>query len=196
MMTLASAGLSDNASYQRIQGNNPDGTPDPQYEAYVDVVSLIDYMIMNFYGGNWDWDHHNWVAVRNRVQPGKGFKFFSWDAEHVLEDVGANELNENNAGCPSFLFQQLRANVDFRRLLADRVQLHCFNGGVLTPQAAAQRWMNRAQQIDFAIIAESARWGDYRRDVHPWETTGPFTLYIKEHWLAEQDFLLNEYFPS
>ena len=196
LMTLAGSGLSDNASYQIIQGNNPDGTPNPSYPAYVDVVNLIDYMILNFYGGNWDWDHHNWVAIRNRVQPGKGFQFFSWDAEHVLEDVGANDLNENNAGCPSFLFQRLRENADFRRLFADRVQLHCFNDGVLTPQSAAQRLMNRMNQIDLAIIAESARWGDYRRDVHPWQTVGPFALYTKEHWLAEQDFLLNEYFPN
>jgi hypothetical protein len=196
MMDLAGAGLSDNTSYQLIQGNNPDGSPNPGLTAYLDVVNLIDYMIVNLYSGNWDWDHHNWIAIRNRVQPGKGFQFFSWDAEHVLEDVGANELNENNSGCPSFLFQQLRANADFRRLFADRVQLHCFNGGALTPQAAAQRWMNRAHQIDLAIIAESARWGDYRRDVHRWEAAGPFTLYTKEYWLAEQDFLINEFFPN
>ncbi|MFC1569947.1 chitobiase/beta-hexosaminidase C-terminal domain-containing protein, partial [bacterium] len=196
MMDLAGTGLKDNTNYQLIQGNNPDGSPNPQYPAYVDVINLIDYMLMNFYGGNWDWDHHNWVAIRNRVQPGKGFQFFSWDAEHVLEEVTANDLNEYNAGCPSFLFQRLRANSDFLRLFADRVQLHCFNGGILTPEAAAQRWMNRAQQIDLAIIAESARWGDYRRDVHPYSTNDTFTLYTKEHWLAEQDFLLTEYFPN
>ena len=196
MMDIAGNGLGDNTSYQFIQGNNPDGSPNPQYKAYIDVVSLIDYMIMNFYGGNWDWDHHNWIAIRNRVQPGKGFQFFSWDAEHVLEEVGGDDLNENNAGCPSFLFQKLRANAGFRRLFADRVQLHCFNGGALTPQAAEQRWMNRASQIDLAVIAESARWGDYRRDVHRWEAAGPFALYTKEHWLAEQDFLMNDFFPN
>ncbi|MBN1780338.1 lamin tail domain-containing protein [bacterium] len=196
MMDLAGAGLAGNTNYQLIQGKNPDGTPNPQLKAYLDVVSLIDYMIMNFYGGNWDWDHHNWVAIRNRMQPGKGFQFLSWDAEHVLEDVRANDLNENNPGCPSYLFQRLRANADFRRLFADRAQVLCFDNGVLTPEAASRRWMNRMNQIDQAIIAESARWGDYRRDVHPYRFGDPFPLYTKEHWLAERDFLLNEYFPT
>ena len=192
---LAKRGLSSTENYQRIQGKNPDGGFNPDYPALLDVVNFIDYMILNFYGGNWDWDHHNWIAVRNRIQPGKGFQFFSWDAEHILEDVNANELNENNANCPSDLFQRLRQNADFRRLFADRVQLHCFNGGALTPEAASACWTKRAEQIELAIIAESARWGDYRRDVHPW-SEGPFILYTPEHWQAERDFVINEYFPQ
>lgn len=196
MMSMANRGLSDADDYQRIQGNNPDGTPNPDYEAYVDVISLIDYMLLNFYGGNTDWDHHNWVSIRNRVNPGKGFQFFSWDAEHVLKELNQNVLNENNNNCPSGLFQRLAENDDFRRLFADRVQLHCFNGGVLTPEANLARWQNRANQINMAVIAESARWGDYRRDVHRWNEQGPFDLYDKQYWLDEQDYLINEYFPN
>ena len=195
MMQQASAGLTDNENYQRIQGNNPDGTPNPQYEAYVDVINLIDYMILNMYGGNTDWDHHNWIAVRNRMQPGKGFKFFSWDAEHVLKDLSENVVEENNADCPSWLFQQLRENQDFRRLFADRVQLHCFNKGVLTPDAAQARWEKYADEIELAVITESARWGDYRRDVHSYNS-GPFELYTKDTWLDQQAFMLGEYFPQ
>ena len=196
MMNLANAGMSSNTAYQRIQGNNPDGTPNPAYEPYVDLVNLIDYMIINFYGANWDWDHHNWIAVRNRINPDKGFKFFSWDAEHINEEVNANVLSENNTNCPSGLFQRLCQNADFRRLFADRIQLHCFNGGVLTPESARERWMKRAKQIELAVIAESARWGDYRRDVHPYQE-GPYVLYTKnDYWLTEQDFLLNDYFPN
>jgi hypothetical protein len=197
MMLLANAGLSGNEAYQNIQGNYPDGTPDPNIEAMVDVVSLADYMLLNFYGGNWDWDHHNWVAMRNRVNPGKGFQFFCWDAEHMVESVNANELAENNANCPSRLFQQLRKNEEFRRLFADRVQKFCFNNGALTPSSAAQRWIIRSNQIDKAVIAESARWGDYRRDVHQWQAAGPFELYTKEtHWLPQMNYMLNTYFPN
>jgi hypothetical protein len=194
MMDMANAGLASTENYQRIQGNNPDGTPNPEYEPYLDVVNLIDYMIVHFYGGNWDWDHHNWVAVRNRVNPGKGFRFISWDSEHILEDVSYNNLDENNDNCPSRVFQKLRANANFRRLFADRVQLHCYNGGILTPDSALQRWMRRAQEIEMAIIAESARWGDYRRDVHPY--TSPGDLFTKDHWLTQQSFLVNQYFPN
>ncbi|MBN1481594.1 T9SS C-terminal target domain-containing protein [candidate division KSB1 bacterium] len=196
MMTLARRDLSTAENYQRIQGNNPDGSANSNYEAYVDIVNLVDYMILNFYGGNTDWDHHNWVAIRNRVQPGNGFQFFSWDAEHILKEVNENVINENNDNCPSGLFQRLIRNADFRRLFADRLQLHCYNGGALTPEASAARWRNRAQQIDLAIIAESARWGDYRRDVHRYQEQGPFDLYDKQYWQDEQDYLLNDYFPS
>jgi hypothetical protein len=196
MMSLARSGLANNENYQHIQGNNPDGTLNPNYEAYVDVVDFIDYMILNFYGANWDWDHHNWIAVRNRVEPGKGFEFLSWDAEHILEDVSSNILNENNSNCPSELFQRLRENEEFRRLFADRIQFLCFDGGVLTPEAAADRWMKRANQINLAVIAESARWGDYRRDVHQYEPAGPFDLHTPKYWQDEQDFLINDYFPN
>jgi hypothetical protein len=195
MIELANSGLANNENYQRIQGKNPDGTINPDYEPYLDMVNFIDYMILNFYGGNTDWDHHNWIAIRNRIQPGRGFIFFSWDAEHVLKDLSHNMLDENNNNCPSHLYQKLRENQDFRRLFADRVQLHCFNNGILTPAAVRQRWQKRMQEIELAIIAESARWGDYRRDVHQFDT-GPFELYSKDTWLTEQSFLLDQYFPN
>jgi hypothetical protein len=196
MMTMANAGLQSNDAYQRIQGNDPDGTQNPEIESYVDVVNLIDYMLINFYGGNTDWDHHNWAAIRNRVNPGKGFKFFMWDAEHILKTLSENVTGENNDNCPSRIYQRLKQNEDFCRLFADRVQKFCFNDGLLTPQSAAGRWIERRDQIDKAVNAESARWGDYRRDVHPWQD-GPYELYTKEtHWLVQQDFMLNSYFPD
>jgi hypothetical protein len=196
-MTMANAGLSGNVSYHRLLGNNPDGTRNPLYPPMVDPVSLADYMILNFYGSNWDWDHHNWVAIRNRVNPGKGFQFFAWDSERIVEGVNSNILNENNDKCPSRLFQMMRQNEEFRRLFAGRVQKHCYNNGVLTPESAATRWMMRGVLLGKAIDAESARWGDYRRDVHRWQTAGPFPLYTKnDHWLPQQAYLMNTYFPE
>jgi len=197
LMMLANGGLADNASYQRIQGNFPDGTRDGRSEPMVDVVNLADYMIINFYNGNSDWDHHNWVAARSRINPGKGFRFFCWDEEKTLENKNTNILNENNPNCPSRVFQQLMKNADFKRLFADRIQKFCFGNGVLTPGAAAERWNRRSDVVERAIDAESARWGDYRRDVHRWQTAGPFSLYTKENsWLPSRNKLVNEYFPQ
>lgn len=196
MMSLANAGLATNEAYKRIQGKLPDGTSNPAIEPYVNVVNLADFMLLNFYGGNWDWDHHNWVAIRNRIDPFRGFEFFCWDGEHMVEGVDANILSENNNNCPSRVFQKMRENEEFRRLFADRVQKHCFNGGVLTSSAAADRWLWRANQIDKAVHAESARWGDYRRDVHRWQTA-PYELYTKESfWQPQMDYIMNTYFPN
>ena len=196
LIDLADKDVSDDANYFRLLGKNPDGTDNPEYESYLDIVNFIDYMIIHFYGANWDWDHHNWIAARNRMNPGRGFKFFSWDSEHILENIQSNVLDENNSGRPSGIFQQLRQNPDFLRLFADRVQNHFYSDGAITPEAASKRLTERAEEIDLAIIAESARWGDYRRDVHRSYSGGPFDLYTKEHWLAELSFLTDEYFPN
>jgi hypothetical protein len=94
------------------------------------------------------------------------------------------------------VFQKLRENQDFRRLFADRVQKHCFGDGVLTASSAGSLWTLRSNQIEKAINAESARWGDYRRDVHPWQTA-PYDLYTKEdHWTPQNNYVINTYFPN
>jgi hypothetical protein len=180
MFAMANAGLAGNPQYQAIQ-------------QYLDVDNLIDFMITNHYGGNQDWDQHNWYAGRKR-EPGAGFKFFCWDSERTLEGVSDNVLGVNNDGCPSRLYQQLRQNAEFRIRYADHLHRHFFNGGALTPQAAADCWKMISSQIDLAIIAESARWGDYRRDVHPW-SSGPYELYTKyDHYDVEKARLINDYF--
>ena len=196
MKSIANAGLSDNANFQKIQGNNPDGTRNPDYPVYLDVVNFIDYMLINYFGTNWDWDNHNWAAIRDRTNPDKGFQFYSWDTEHIIEQIDANNLELNNAGKPTGLFNLLIQNEDFKRLFTDRVQLFFFNGGMLTPQKNIERWMKFANQVEPAIIAEVARWGDYRRDVHPYQTAGPFDLYGKQYWTDQLNFIINDYFPQ
>src|SRR5262249_11018441 len=78
---------------------------------------------------------------------------------------------------------------------ADRVHRHLFNGGALTPAAAAERFRTWSDRLDRAIIAESARWGNYRREVHPYKV-GPYALYTRDdHWRPEIERRLPEYFP-
>lgn len=196
LLLTVNAGVESTQAYNRLRGLDQDGIRDPSIDPLVDAESLADYMILNFYAGNVDWDHHNWVAIRNRAKPGKGFKFFCWDEERILESVNTNILGEDNNNCPSHVFQKLRQNSDFRRLFADRVQRFCFGDGALTPSAAEARWMRRAGEIEDAVQAESARWGDYRKDVHQWQSEGPFEVYSKElHWDAQYNNLINNYFP-
>ncbi len=197
MHDMANAGLQTSEAYQAILGNRPDGTPDPGLEKLVDAVNLADYMLINFYGSNTDWDHHNWAAMRNRNNPREGFRFFCWDSEHLLKSEYGSELGENNDHCPSGIFQQLMQNEQYRRLFADRVQRYCFDGGLLTPGPAADRWLERTAQVEPALTAESARWGDYRRDVHPYQTSGPFDLYgYQSHWIPQHQFMTGTYFPD
>jgi hypothetical protein len=108
-----------------------------------------------------------------------------WDGEHVLESPDDDSIRRPYE-TPLRLAQDLMRNAEFRAAFSERVQKHCFNDGALTPKACAERWMKRAKELDVAIIAESARWGYYRRNP-------PFTR--DRDWLTEQRRLLNEYFP-
>jgi hypothetical protein len=182
MMNIVLGGLSDAGSYQAIQ-------------QYLDVENLADYMILNHYGGNVDWDLKNWYAGRRRV-PGAGFKFMSWDAEKTLGAVDEDTSDTLRPNSPTEVFYALMENAEFRTLFADRVHRHTSEGGALTPAATAQRYRELTDQIYNAVVAESARWGDYRRDVHQFET-GPYELYTRDgHWLPERNRLLNLYFPE
>jgi hypothetical protein len=81
-------------------------------------------------------------------------------------------------------------------MFGERARLHLTGSGVLTPAKAGERFQKWAKELEVPIIAESARWGDYRRDVHRYKT-GPYELYTRdEHWRPEVERLLKEYFPK
>src|SRR5207237_1728385 len=62
-----------------------------QIEMLLDLPAFADYMLLNVYGGNADWDRaSNWYAARKR--PNGKFHFFVWDGERTLEDVNANTV--------------------------------------------------------------------------------------------------------
>jgi hypothetical protein len=196
MMNMARNGLSDAVSYYKLQGKNEFGKEDESLEAYLDIPNLIDFMILNFYAGNLDWDHHNWVASRNRTEPGHGFQFFPWDSERIFYKLYNNVVDENNEDRPSFLYNQLRKNPVFRMDFAKRANELLGPGGILSPDSVKASWAKRSAEIELAVIAESARWGDYRRDVHPHQNE-PYELYTKaDHWDKQLNWLENEYFPK
>ncbi|MBN1844098.1 MAG: CotH kinase family protein, partial [Sedimentisphaerales bacterium] len=172
--SLASGPLADAAGYQALS-------------QYVDIDNLIDYMILNIYAGNIDWDDHNWYAVRRREE-GAGWKFVSWDAERTLEEItGTDRSGISQYEKPSYLYSQLRNNAEFRVRFADHVHKHLFNDGALTPEKTAARYQELANFIDRAIVGESARWGDSSRAY-------PYTR--DTEWLTERNRLLNYYFPQ
>ncbi|QDV73863.1 CotH kinase family protein [Botrimarina mediterranea] len=153
------------AAYQRLQGNNPDGTNNPAFEDFLDVDNYIDYLIVNFYMGNVDWPHRNWYAARERGPESTGFKFHMWDAESTLNLFGSN-VNTNRLGAnveAAEPYSYLRQNEEFRLRFADRAQRALFNNGALTPNEAIARYESVLAEMDEAIVAESARWGDMHR---------------------------------
>lgn len=173
-----------------------DLTDQANYDALAEMLDMegfTDYMILNQYGGNLDWDHHNWYGMRNRN--GGKWRFFAWDSEFLFTNLNDNMIVENNTNNPSEIFQELIKNEDYVRNLGDRIQKHFFNGGLLTEASILERWEKRSADVELAIIGESARWGDYRRDVH--RRGEPFLLLTRDDaWKAERNRLLNNYFPK
>jgi hypothetical protein len=165
-------GLAGRKPYQKLQ-------------QLLDVTNFIDYVLLNYYAGNQDWgEEKNWYAIRRR-EPDARFQYFVWDGEQLLHDVRDNTVSRPEV-MPFRMMEELKGNAEFREAFAARVQKHFFGDGALTPAACARRWMERAKEVDLAIIAESARWGYYRRD-------RPYTR--DQDWAAEQQRLLKEYFP-
>lgn len=161
----------------------------------IDLPQFADYMLLNLYGANGDWDGaSNWYAARRRQPPGP-FRFFVWDGERTLEKAEDDIVEYDAADSPPRLFQRLRGSPEFRRLFAERARLHLTGDGVLTPARAAARFQSLVRDVDAAMVAESARWGDYRRDAHRYKV-GPYELYTRnEHWRPETGRLIEDYFP-
>jgi len=187
MLSRARAGLSDPAAYQRIQGNNPDGSSNVAYDDLLDVDNYIDYMFSNLWGGTGDWPGHNYYAACRRPPNATGFKFFNWDSEGAIviwSDLNANVTNvRDGAAIP---YAALRQNPEFCLLFADHAQKHLFNDGPATPGPSYERYKKLADQVELSIIAESARWGDQ-------SSATPYTL---ADWRKTRDYILGTYMPQ
>lgn len=158
-------------------------------QGVLDINQHIDYQIVNRYGANADMNtNKNWRAAGGGpFPPGQPelmapWQLYSWDGERTLEEANATR----NPGDPMNVRNTLDDHPEYQIRFADRLHKHFFHGGALTPEACKARWMKYADDLDRAIIAESARWGDHRRNP-------PYTRDVE--WLAEQARLCDTYFP-
>jgi hypothetical protein len=164
----------DNTNYFRAQGLNVDGTRNHTYTNYLDAENVADYMIITYFTGDKDgpgsrYTHprpNNFYGIFSRRDP-DGFKYFEHDSEHSLDTGVSDMVNPLTTGGatwenfnPHWLHEQLTDNSEYQVLFGDRVYKHLYNEGCLVATTATNDFMARAAQIDMAIIAESARWGD------------------------------------
>ncbi|HLB73692.1 MAG TPA: CotH kinase family protein, partial [Sedimentisphaerales bacterium] len=174
MISIAAGGLSSDTRYQQIQG-------------YLDVPDFISYMIMNYYIGNTDWSHQNWYATHNGAEASGRWRYHSWDAEHSMEGLSDDVTGRDDGSAPTGLHRDLTQNVEYKMLFADHVHRHFANGGLLSPEGAAALYQIRLDDVDRAVVGESARWGDNQRST-------PYTR--NAEWVTERDWLLGTYFPQ
>jgi hypothetical protein len=165
---------------------------------YIDLDQLIDYTIGTLYQGDLDgptgWingppnslEPKNFYAMRRRHPDGR-FRFFRWDAEFIFGSVNDDVSERNGTENPGYLHYRLRRNPEYRRHFGDRVHKYFFNDGAFTVARQKQFYLDRAAQIDKAVVAESARWGDAKREP-------PFTR--DTHWVNERNRVTNSWMPN
>ncbi len=219
-------GFTDDADYFALEGKNAQGTRDASLPVWVDVDSLIDYMLVIFYTGNIDapvskfltnQKANNFYALRNRVAGDRGFIFFAHDSEHTLFAEGTSPhlgLQENRVSIglpggatngsgdiddsyrmqvselsrfqPQWLHHRLTDSARYRERFAQRARAALEGNGVLTPAAGTRRFLARARELETAIVAESARWGD--ANVNPPRTRD-------DDWQPAIDDVVDNFFP-
>lgn len=212
LWTKSLTGFESNANYFALLGKNADGTTDPNGKVWVDIDNLIDYMLVIFYTGNFDAPvsafygddmPNNYYALYNRNDKTKGFRFLAHDSEHSLfvnavygAGIQENRVNIGTNGRmsitkmtdfnPQWLHYKLSKNPEYKVRFIDRAYRELNTGGKLTPDFTSKLYQYRAAQIDTAIIAESARWGDSK--------TSPSRT--KQNWLTENQLKYKSYFPQ
>ena len=158
---------------------------------YLNLPSFCDYIIVNYYAGNLDWDDHNYSAL---FRPGLGFIFQDWDGEMTLfsgwnsSNPDVNVTSLDTSGGPTQLFVDLLANPDFRQMFADHVYKDLSTA--LSPTNAAAMYTKEANTISTSVLDESARWGNLGELDGTWGEMGtPAT------WSAHINEELGSWFP-
>ncbi|MBN1671665.1 MAG: lamin tail domain-containing protein [Kiritimatiellae bacterium] len=190
------------AAMSNIVWNTSLGTT-ANYEAlqtYVDVPQHIDYMMLNTWVQNEDWDPVtrpqsdpygcNWRAgrkSRNRLPGDPQFQFFIWDIEVGMLDTRPVSTNYTFFTGIFHIHDKLTANADYRVLFGDRIYRHMIQeGGAMTPASLTNRWKALCDEIELPLIAESARWGDAVQDT-------PST--VPDTWIPARNTLMNNWLP-
>ena len=165
-----------------------------EVEEVLDVDNFIDFMIINQYAGNTDWDYHNWFAVLDKKTK-DGFRFLCWDSEGIFVNTNDNVLGLCNKDKPTGLFAKLIENPEFKRRFEARVTELSRPGGLLTTERTVEIWDSLYHSIDKALYLEAARWGDYRYSVHRYNL--PVERYDVDYWyMRERNNLMSGYFPA
>jgi hypothetical protein len=209
LYNLCENGFANNKDYFNLEGKDENGIPARNSRVLVDVDNLIDYMLMIFYTGNFDapvssWHNNdmpnNFFAIYNRKDLGMGYKIIAHDSEHSLfvinnysDGINENRVDIPNMSCadeysfqPQWLHFKLTGNAEYKVRFRDKAYSFFSEGGVFSPARTAARFKSRSDEIDMAIIAESARWGDSQ--ISPSRTKD-------DDWLPEINLMYTQYFP-
>ncbi len=140
--------LSINSNYQQVLN-------------YIEPTQFADYIILVNYGPHSDDNRSGKNSFVTRDRTGTdGFRFWMWDSEPAFGHYWT--WNVTTFGSTPFnpIFMPMLDNPEFKTLVGDRVQCHCFEDGALTVQNAQETYDAVYDSTDVAFIAEAARWAE------------------------------------
>ncbi len=136
-----------------------------------DIITFIDYLILEIYSGNFDWPGNNWTVHHESSDNGK-FRFSIWDADGIAESwiFGNNCESCNLTAFDSFpswtsptglnnlewdptaqIYRALRVNPNFKQLFADRIHRYFRNGGILTQSHMTDKWWEVQNEVSSVL---------------------------------------------
>lgn len=197
-------GLAAEIAYEvlidQVNDNLASLTEYQQVADILDIDSFINYMVVLFYAGNYDWGELNWFASINDADPNGKWRFHSWDQEHAFPTdqngvsgvtnsdpnydhtaLVANDFGEHEYG-PTGIHHYLMQSEEYRLRFSDRVEELLRNDGVLTPANAQAVWQARVDELSGAINGEAARWGDNRGPLKTGATWLTNVQYTADHF--------------
>ncbi|MFM1921910.1 MAG: hypothetical protein RLZZ303_3544 [Candidatus Hydrogenedentota bacterium] len=121
-----------------------------QLGTQLDLTAFADYLLIQLYTGNVDWPFNNWTAARERSERSL-FRFYTWDMEAAFGNVGVSNFTTSLRGgglngeeSPvARLYRAVRANAQFRELVAQRAAHHLSDAGAL----GANNMMARYEEL-------------------------------------------------
>ncbi|MBE0535748.1 MAG: lamin tail domain-containing protein [Phycisphaerae bacterium] len=163
-------------------------------QQFLDVDAYLDMALIGVFANIGDYPQ---FYYGNSNKPAGRIYFYQWDIEDSFgggsRRTGAPD-RARLAACYSFT-NMWTYNAEFRMKLADRAYRACCNDGAFTTAEITERWLQLCNNIDLAIVGESARWGDERSGDtgRGWDGTTKYhdpaiPVYTRNgHWIPARD---------
>lgn len=172
----------------RLLSSYGDSSTDEAWEKgseNIDRGGLIDYMLWNWWLGNYDWPLKNWLISHE----GSKWRFISWDAELTGNGESASgtaaRLATDPCG-PAAAFTALSRWPRFREAVRSRFAELCANGAPLSASGASKSLEIQEALLTPLIPAESARWGGVYQPV----------FLTPSDWRANLQVLRDQFIPG
>ncbi len=157
---------------------------------YVNLQRAADYLVLNHWIANFDWSqNHNSLGATNINAGKQAYQFMIWDVDLTLGNVGTFEdyygalVNYDGTHKTGPIPSELLDAEEFRVLLGDRVQCHCFNEGLLTRTHLEPLYRERSNSIELPLLAETVRWA-------------PDSWSMDDEWRVEVEDVINVFFQN